>query len=94
MLGQLLLSWREAANMTQTQAQIALGYRSSGTISLHESGQAAPSAAMVRRYADLYGRPREDLMYALLLLAGVDSSGEADLGNPSAIAPRGEEVAL
>lgn len=93
MLGPLLLSWREAAHMTQTHAQQRLGYKSTGTISLHETGQSQPSAVMVRRYAGLYGRPESDLVAALLLLAGVDAIGGTDPPNTPEIVACGDSAA-
>lgn len=70
MIGNLLREWREQANLNQGEAQARMGWQSTGTVSAHETGRNIPSPELVRRYAEAYGRSHDDLIGALLFLAG------------------------
>ena len=76
----LLKAWRLAVGWSQPRAQRAMGYRSSGTISLHENGRTTPDPATVRRYKEAYGRSDAELDDALRLLAAGEESAAS---NPS-----------
>lgn len=79
-IGGVLRTWRLACGWSQPTAQRAMGWRSSGTISLHENGRTTPDPATVRRYKETYGRTDAELDEALRLLAAGEESAAS---NPS-----------
>lgn len=91
MIEMRLKSWREAVGMSQAEAARRLEL-SPGAVNHHETGRNAPSPADVRRYAEIYGRPGDDLISALLLLAGVERG--TDPPNTPEIGPCGDSAAL
>lgn len=70
MIGKMLKEWREQAGLNQVEAQLRMGWQSNGTVSAHETGRNIPSPALVKRYAEVYARSSDDLIGALLMLAG------------------------
>lgn len=88
-----LKSWREAVGMSQAEAARRLEL-SPGAVNHHETGRNTPSPTDVRRYAEIYGRPGDDLISALLLLAGVDAIGGTDPRNTVGAGSSDSEVTL
>ena len=90
---EVLRTWRTAAGMSLADVAKLMGWASSAAVHHHESGRTPPNASTLRRYSEIYGRSREDLVGALLLLAGGEggigpsNSGQDEAPSAEAVAP-------
>lgn len=64
-----LARWMDEAGLTQLDVRALVGWRSTGTVSCHLSGERRMSATVVRAYGRALNRSEEDITAAVLALS-------------------------